>query len=281
MIQVKRVPALLNPRVMVAIVVTAAAVAWMAQNSVLAGNADPWQVTGVEGRAWVNHDDAGWRALKPGAVLKAGDRAETGMNGRIELSRPGDSMMVAPNSRFRLPAANQMGPAAQIMQSLGTLRFRIAARERQEFKVRTPYLTAATRGTDFTVTVGAEISSLSVAEGMVRAVSTLSGESVVLRSGASAMVDPATGGRMRYSDDGRFPVKSTGNSAPPKLPVKPVVKPVQPEDRTPAPSSGKTEIVRWIEQSIFDGVAVKLAGFDPGAGRGGSWRLQLSANTLK
>ncbi len=267
MVQVNRIPAPPIRHVVGTMLLVAAAVASMAQSAVQAGNADPWQVTEVEGRAWINHDDEGWRALKTGATLGAGDRAETGMNGRIVLARQGDSMAVSPNSRFRVPGAKHMGPKAHIVQTLGTLRFTITRRVRDAFKVRTPFLAASTKGTAFTVTVGDGKSSLSVAEGAVRAISTLSGESVILQSGSSATFDPATEG-------GQYPVKRTGNAGAADRPAPPAVKPRE-KIRTAPRRWGQSyaEVVRRCEQALFAGVAVKLAGFDPGTVHARGYRL--------
>ena len=242
--------------------------AWMTPGAVQAGNADPWQVTEIEGRAWINHADEGWRALKAGATLHAGDRAETGMNGRIILARPGDSLAVSPNTRFRIPGPKHMGPKAHIVQTLGTLRFTITKRVRDAFKVRTPFLAASTKGTAFTVTVGDGKSSLSVAEGAVRAISTLSGESVILRSGSSVTFDRAT-------DGGHYPVKRTGNTGAADRPAPPAVKPgeeIRTAPRRPGPSYAA--FARRCEQALFAGAAVKLAGFDPGTVHARRYRLK-------
>lgn len=273
MIQVNCIPSPPIQRVGGSMLLLAAAVAWMAHGAVQAGNADPWQVTEIEGRAWINHDDEGWRALKTGATLGAGDRAETGMNGRIVLARPGDSVAVSPNSRFRIPGPRYMGPKAHIVQTLGTLRFTIARRVRDAFKVRTPLLAASTKGTAFTLTVGDGKSSLRVAEGAVRAISTLSGETVILRSGSSATFDPAT-------DGGQYPVKRTGAAGAADTPAPAAEKPaeiIRTAPRRPGPSYA--QIVRRCEPALFAGAAVKLAGFDPGAGdpRGDRFKTLVGA----
>lgn len=265
MVQVNRIPA--PPiRCVVRPMLVAAAVAWLSPGAVQAGNADPWQVTEIEGRAWINHADEGWRALKTGATLRAGDRAETGMNGRIVLARPGDSMAVSPNSRFRIPGPKHMGPKAHIVQTLGTLRFTITKRVRDAFKLRTPFVAASTKGTAFTITVVDGKSSLSVAEGAVRVISTLSGESVILRSGSSATFGPGI-------DGGQYPVKRTGNAGSPGGPATPAVKPAQEMRTAPRrPNASHAAFARRIEQALFEGAAVKLAGFDPGTGHAHGYR---------
>ncbi len=275
MVQVSHIP--VSPiRYVVRSMLLAAAVAWMAPGAVQAGNADPWQVTEIEGRAWINPADEGWRALEAGATLHAGDRAETGMNGRIVLARRGDSLTVSPNTRFRIPGPKQMGPKAHIVQTLGTLRFTITRRAGDAFKVRTPVLAASTKGTAFTVTVGDGKSSLSVTEGAVRAISTLSGESVILRSGTSATFDPATDGEI-------YPVKRTGNAgSADRRPAPPAVKPAQ-EMRT-APrrrSQSYAAFAPRCEQPLFAGAAIKLAGFDPGTVHARGYRLAALAGGTK
>ncbi len=68
-----------------------------------------WTVSEVNGKVWVDHDRTGWQALKTGTVLKRGSRVKTGMGGRVVLKRPGDSIAISPNSRFRIPTSDEKG----------------------------------------------------------------------------------------------------------------------------------------------------------------------------
>ena len=141
--------------------------AWTSQNTALAGNTDPWTVSEVNGKVWVDHDGTGWQALKTGAVLKRASRVKTGMGGRAVLKRHGESIAISPNSRFRIPTSDEKGPVAHFVQTLGTLLFKLQSRPDDPFNVRTPYLAAVIKGTTFTVTVDAEGAALHVSSGAV------------------------------------------------------------------------------------------------------------------
>ena len=155
---------------------------WTNQNTALAGNTDPWTVSEVNGKVWVDHDGTGWQALKTGTVIKRGSRVKTGMGGRAVLKRPGDSIASSPNSRFRIPTSDEKGAVAHFVQTLGTLLFKVKSRPDDPFNVRTPYLAAVIKGTTFTVTVDAEGAALHVSSGAVEVTSVLDG--VIALTGA-------------------------------------------------------------------------------------------------
>ncbi len=257
-----------------AIIVTAAAIALTAQSAALAASPS-WQVTKISGRAWINHDDTGWQALRPGAALVPGDRVETGMKGHIVLSRQGDLLTVWSNSRFRLPGLDNLGPAAHIMQTLGTLQFRITARDGEPFRVRTPYLAAASNGTAFTISVDSGGSALRVTEGAIQVISTLNGDSAVLQSGAGAKVASGSDGRMRLNGKaGVAPVERAGDGRTPT----PALKPARRDRATPdRPTSGKAEFARHMEDSLYLGAWTKLTAFSPAPEHNAAYRLNLIA----
>lgn len=151
--------------------------------------ADPnlWTVTGVSGKARVLTGGTAWTALGKGMVLQPGNRVETGRDGRISLTRPGDSLAVSPNSRFEIPAAGKTGTVAHLKQALGTLLFKITTRPENPFNVQTPYLTAVIKGTTFTVSVDQASAALHVAEGAVEVTSSLSGQTVMVNPGQTAI----------------------------------------------------------------------------------------------
>lgn len=244
-------------RIAFAFLVAAAAIVWAAQSAAVAASPS-WQVSEIEGRAWINHGDDGWRALKPGERLAPGDRVETGMNGHIVLSRQKDLLTVWANSRFRLPTPDQLGPAAHVMQTLGTLQFLIATRTEDVFRVRTPFLAAATpasAGSEFTVYVDNGKTALRVSGGALEAISTLSGESATLNSGGSATVEPRTGGRMDLTNGG-------GRKFPAAQPAAPVQSPAEHERVAPGESEdGKARLARRIHDSLHAGAIGKLALF--------------------
>ncbi len=176
---------------------------WTNQNTALAGNTDPWTVSEVNGKVWVDHDGTGWQALKTGTVIKRGSRVKTGMGGRAVLKRPGDSIASSPNSRFRIPTSDEKGAVAHFVQTLGTLLFKLKSRPQDPFNVRTPYLAAVVKGTTFTVTVDAEGAALHVSSGAVEVTSVLDGVIALIRSGQTAAVSATPGTNMRVLGAGR------------------------------------------------------------------------------
>ncbi len=259
--------------------VAAAAIAFTVQSAALAGNAgvsaDRWQVTEISGRAWINHGDTGWQALTPGTGLVPGDRVETGMKGHILLSRRGDLLTAWSNSRFRLPGLEYVGPAAHIMQTLGTLQFRIAARDGAPFRVRTPYLATASNGTAFTISVHSGGTALRVTDGAIQVISTLNGDSAILQSGAGATVSPGAGGRMSLNGEGSpVPVERAGGGHTPA----PALKPARRDRTTPdRPANGKAEFARRIKDSLYLGARIKLATLPTAPEHGAVYRLNLTA----
>ena len=268
MVQVERIPGHLIRTLVFAFVVAAAAV-WTAQHPVRAGNAPAWEVAEVKGRAWINHAGTGWRGLKQGATLEPGTRVETGMDGQIVLTRAGASVSVAHNSRFRIPALLDVGPPANIMQTLGTLTFTIETGAPHPFYVQTPYLTAISRGTAFTVSVADHSTTLHVTAGAVRAVSMISAESGVVHSGETAAVDLRSGGRMTLSGAGRrTPESGAEKAGPDGASATPAVKPVGRDGAAPRRSAHRrADFARRVRDLLFDSVADKLAGFEQSRAR--------------
>ena len=191
---------------------------WTNQNTALAGNTDPWTVSEVNGKVWVDHDGTGWQALKTGTVIKRGSRVKTGMGGRAVLKRPGDSIASSPNSRFRIPTSDEKGAVAHFVQTLGTLLFKLKSRPQDPFNVRTPYLVAVIKGTTFTVTVDAEGAALHVSSGAGEVTSVLDGVMALIRSGQTAAVSATPGTSMRVLGAGtagsprRSPNNDTGKT---------------------------------------------------------------------
>lgn len=263
MVRVERIPE--HPiRTLVFALVVAVATVWTAHNPARAANPTAWEVAQVKGKVWINHAGAGWRGLKQGATLEPGTRVETGMDGTIVLTRAGASVSASHNSRFRIPALLDVGPPANVMQTLGTLTFTTdtgttETGAQDPFYVQTPYLTAIARGTTFTVSVADHSTTLHVTSGAVRAVSMVSAESSLVRSGETAAVDLRSGGRITLSGAGRWmPESGAAKAGPGGVSATPTVKPLG----TDAAASGRADFSRRLKDLLFDSVADKLAGFE-------------------
>lgn len=179
-----------------------------------------WTIKEVAGVARIQRNGEGWRTLKVGDAIRPGNRAETAADGRLVLVRPGDSIAVAANSRFEVPAGGggAKGVRPHIVQTMGTLLFRITTRPERPFGVKTPYLAAVIKGTTFTVSVDGPRSALHVSHGAVEVTSVLTGQVAMVRPGMTAAIDGGRGGALqviggRRSDAGGGQDRASGKGA--------------------------------------------------------------------
>jgi ferric-dicitrate binding protein FerR (iron transport regulator) len=135
------------------IVVLAAILGWSSQHAAFAADPDRWTVSAASGDAKALYNGAGWSRIKAGTKLYPGTLIETGKDGRVVITRPGDSVAVSANSRMEIPVRTGNGGFAHIRQLLGTALFKITTRPENPFNVETPYLAAVIKGTTFTVSV--------------------------------------------------------------------------------------------------------------------------------
>jgi FecR protein len=99
--------------------------------------------------------------------LKPGDTIRTGRNGRVLLVRGEETILVAPNSVIGLPRRRRTGLATTILQQAGSILLEVEKQNVKHFEVETPYLAAVVKGTQFSVTVDRERTSVSVLRGQV------------------------------------------------------------------------------------------------------------------
>ena len=155
-----------------------------------------WVVAEIAGDVAVRSGDTAWRRVGRGQQLVPGTTLKTGANGRATITRNGDVIEVSPISVVALPIGKGGEASPGVVQSLGTLLYKILTREQKQakFSVKTPYLAAVIKGTTFTVTVNDQGSALHVTEGIVQVTSPFTGETALIRPGQTGMVS-ATGNR--------------------------------------------------------------------------------------
>lgn len=155
-----------------------------------------WIVADISGDVAVRSGDTAWRRISQGQQLVPGTTLKTGADGRATIVRNGDSIKVSPISVVSLPVGKSGAGTPGVVQSLGTLLYKILTREQKQakFNVKTPYLAAVIKGTTFTVTVNDQGSALHVTEGVVQVTSPFTGEVALIKPGQTGMVS-ATGGR--------------------------------------------------------------------------------------
>lgn len=127
---------------------------------------DGWRVVQTVGTVHVGGESLTPVALTNNQALPGGAWVETAASGRALLVRGTETIAVAPMSRVQLPSAKVNGNT-QVLQSLGSVLYRIGKEKTPHFQVDTPYLAAVVKGTTFTVTVKKGAASVEVTEGLV------------------------------------------------------------------------------------------------------------------
>jgi hypothetical protein len=162
-----------------------------------AAEAGNWVVASAEGAVTIDGNAAGSSV----ATVGHGAVIETGADGNVVLTRPGDSITVFPNSKMSVPAGDNGGEPG-ILQTLGKLLFRMESRESRDFRIDTPYLAAAIKGTTFTVEVDDDDATVEVEEGSVLVTANRSGQSTYVGAGGRASVGGDGGDSVRVSKGG-------------------------------------------------------------------------------
>jgi hypothetical protein len=201
--------------------VLVASISWFPQGGSFAGETQGWTVTEIRGDAKMRVGEGPWRDLARGHVLVPRSELETAKNGRIVLAKGGDMITVSPNSRMVIPAHRDGGIVANIFQSLGTLLFKMEPRPEREFRVQTPFLAAAIKGTTFTTTVDGEGASVHVVEGSVEVTAIDTGQAALVFPGQTATVAAMPGANLsiiqgqesgiRKQHQGHNPTRAKGN----------------------------------------------------------------------
>lgn len=127
-----------------------------------------WVVTQLSGDARVVRPGLQPASLSVRTQLSPGDRLVTGPTGRATLVKGADYIVVAPRSEMRVPTAAQPTGFTRVVQTLGTLLFKVQHTGVPHFAVDTPMLAAVVKGTTFTVTVDQQRSAIQVTQGVVQ-----------------------------------------------------------------------------------------------------------------
>ena len=107
-------------------------------------------------------------------------------------------MTLSPMSEITIsPAAGNM--LTRILQTIGTLLFKVEKRLEEHFEVNTPHLDAVVRGTTFTVSVDNSGSAVHVVSGLVQVNDPVSGQSGLVRPGRTGAVTAKPGGGLKIT----------------------------------------------------------------------------------
>jgi hypothetical protein len=201
-----------------------------AASSACAAEGGTWSVSKSSGEVWITTTDAQPASLKQEETLKPGDTIRTGRNGRVLLLRGQETILISPNSVVGVPAEKKEGLSTTIVQQAGSILLEVEKRNVKHFEVETPYLAAVVKGTQFSVTVNAESTSVAVRRGQVEVSDFKSGQIAQVMPGQAATAfahgqgglslsgsgtfEPIEHGKPRASSIERVPVPKTGLAAP-------------------------------------------------------------------
>jgi len=157
-------------------------------SAAFAGDDAVWSVSKSSGEVWVTTSGAEQVSLTREEMLKPGDEVRTGPNGRVLLVRGEETILVAPNSVIGLPVGTRDGLATTILQRAGSILLEVEKKNIKHFEVETPYLAAVVKGTQFSVTVTAKSTRVSVNRGQVEVSDFKSGQIAQVMPGQVAAV---------------------------------------------------------------------------------------------
>ncbi|MBU0805784.1 MAG: FecR family protein [Alphaproteobacteria bacterium] len=158
-----------------------------------------WRVAKVSGDVFIQQGAVHLASLSNGVSLGAGAVVVTQGNGRAQLVRGQQTMIVSPNSVVTLPA--DRGRVTTILQTVGQVEFHVDSRQVQHFTVETPYLAAAVKGTRFVVNVRRGRASVGVYRGRVEVTNLKSGDRADVLPGQRGAVGARKGISIRGKGD--------------------------------------------------------------------------------
>jgi hypothetical protein len=195
----------------------------LAQSQDAAQDAAAWRVSKSSGSVWVVSAGVQPASLTDQAQLKPGDSIRTGSNGRVLLERGTETILIAPNSALTIPATQKDAASTTILQQSGSIRLQVDKRNVRSFEVETPYLVAAVKGTQFTVTVNKNNAAVQVFGGSVEVSDFKTGDVALVAPGQSATVSAQGNGGLSLSGTGVFAPIQHGTPHP--SPVSPLTVP--------------------------------------------------------
>jgi len=128
-----------------------------------------------------------WQAVSRGDELMPRTTVETGRKGRVTLTRHASLVIVDPGSRVELPEQGFGSLETSVVQSRGSVLYKVDSRANPHFEVVTPYLVAGVKGTSFLVTVNDRYTSVTVQHGRVEITNPTTGEAFMLGAGESVV----------------------------------------------------------------------------------------------
>jgi hypothetical protein len=167
--------------------------------------AEDWVAVKLRGSVFVFVDDH-WTPLHRGDAVPDNRVVRTQPSGHVLLQRGTETIDVGPNSQIEI--VDRTGRRyTTVKEHYGTVEIEADVRNVQHFEVRTPYLAAIVKGTNFVVTSGKETSRVYVKRGKVAVEDLATHAHVDVTAGQSAATAPGGG----LSTEGKPSRVDTGN----------------------------------------------------------------------
>lgn len=145
-----------------------------------------WKLSKINGKAWIEVPGREPMRVTRDRVLYPGQQLQTSGRTRLLLTRGKERIQVGSNTILSLPPANQVKPGHTIInQKSGTIHLAVNKKNVKHFAVHTPYMVAAVKGTQFTVSLDNKGANLRVHEGIVEVTNKSSDEVANVTAGQS------------------------------------------------------------------------------------------------
>ncbi len=194
-------------------------------NNVSATNSDELAHTLADANEWQVEEASGdtsvkitfeniWKPLTPGTVLGPKSSIRTGPTGWALLTHGNDRMVIAAKTEMAIPenanspstitpSRTKAGNITRIVQTIGSILFKVNKSPDRAFEVETPYLLVGVKGTTFGVSVGNDSANVSVSDGTVGVSSANGSSSADVSEGQTASVSSAPGSGVSVGQSSR------------------------------------------------------------------------------
>ncbi|WP_157967679.1 FecR family protein [Cohaesibacter intestini] len=181
-----------------------------------------WRISKVSGDAWIEVPNREKMRLMRNRVLFPGQTLITSDRTRLQLVHGKQRIQVGSNTVLALPLLQETDPShTRILQTSGTIHLSVDKQSTKHFSVETPYMVAAVKGTQFTVSLGSGWADVRVHEGLVEVSNKLAKEVFDVAAGQAISMDLTALGRktqhavkMAFFDRGEDIVQGSSPSHP-------------------------------------------------------------------
>lgn len=150
--------------------------------------ATDWTVTKTTASVKFTVDKVVWQNVTAGIVLPNKSWVDTGLRGRLLLTRGTDSISLSPGTLAGVFDLGRSLDKTVVDQQSGTMAFDVTRKSAPWMTVKTRMLVAVVKGTQFEVSIKGKKTDVSVSRGIVQVTDTRSGGKADVVAGQSASV---------------------------------------------------------------------------------------------